>query len=221
VTLDGVVPPLLVLGTATALLAGRYLVWGKTGSGRPTAPAWTDVAIVALMITLSGALLHAMGRPLVYRHGPVRLWSGNIESDQNSQQLADPYTFTHITHGVLLFGLVSLAGRRLPARARIVIAIALECAWEVFENTDTVIQRYRSVTVSLGYYGDSVLNSTGDILAASVGAFLAAQLPLWLLVLGVLLIEVALAAWIRDNLTLNIVMLLRPIEAIRRWQGGG
>jgi len=173
------------------------------------------------MITLSGALLHAMGRPLAYQHGPVRLWSGNIESDQNSQQLADPYTFTHITHGVLLFGLVSLAGRRLPARTRIVIAIALECAWEVFENTDTVIQRYRAVTVSLGYYGDSVLNSTGDILAATAGAFLAAQLPVWLLVLGVLLIEVALAAWIRDNLTLNIVMLLRPIEAIRRWQGGG
>jgi Protein of unknown function (DUF2585) len=221
VILDGVVPPLLVLGTATALLAGRHALWRKASPGRPTPPAWTDVAIAVLMITLSGALLHAMGRPLAYQHGPVRLWSGNIESDQNSQQLADPYTFTHITHGVLLFGLVSLAGRRLPARTRIVIAIALECAWEVFENTDTVIQRYRAVTVSLGYYGDSVLNSTGDILAATAGAFLAAQLPVWLLVLGVLLIEVALAAWIRDNLTLNIVMLLRPIEALRRWQGGG
>ena len=101
------------------------------------------------------------------------------------------------------------------------IAIVLECAWEVFENTDTVVQRYRATTVSLGYYGDSVLNSTGDILAAALGAVLAAQLPVWLLVLGVVLIEVLLAVWIRDNLTLNIVMLLRPIAAIRRWQGGG
>ena len=219
--LDGVVPPLLVLGAAAVLLAGRHAVWGAADSGRPAPPAWTDVAIAALMIALSGTLLHAMGRPLVYQHGPARLWSGNIESDQNSQQLADPYTFTHVTHGVLLFGLVSLAGRRLPVRTRVVIAIALECAWEVFENTDTVIQRYRSVTVSLGYYGDSVLNSTGDILAATLGAILAAQLPIWLLVLGIALVEILLAAWIRDNLTLNIVMLLRPIEAIRRWQGGG
>jgi len=221
VILDGIVPPLLVLLTATALFGGRRAVWGPGGPGRPAPPAWTDVAIVVLMIALSGTLLHAMGRPLVYQHGPVRLWSGDIGSDQNSQQLADPYTFTHVTHGVLLFGLVGLAGRRLPARTRVGIAIALECAWEVFENTDTVIQRYRATTVSLGYYGDSVLNSTGDILAATLGAVLAAQLPVWLLVLGVVLIEIVLAVWIRDNLTLNIVMLLRPIEAIRRWQSGG
>jgi hypothetical protein len=112
-------------------------------------------------------------------------------------------------------------GRRLPARTRVVIAIALECAWEVFENTNTVIQRYRATTVSLGYYGDSVLNSTGDILAATLGAVLASQLPVWLLVASVVVIEIVLALWIRDNLTLNIVMLLRPIEAVRRWQGGG
>ena len=219
--LDGVVPPLLVLLAATALLGGRRAVWGPTGLGPTAPPAWTDVAIVLLMIALSGALLHAMGRPLVYQHGPVRLWSGDVGGDQNSQQLADPYTFTHITHGVLLFGLVGLAGRRLPVRSRVVIAIALECAWEVFENTDTVIQRYRATTVSLGYYGDSVLNSTGDILAATLGAVLAALLPVWLLVLAVVLIEIVLALWIRDNLALNIVMLLRPIDAIRRWQGGG
>ena len=219
--LDGVVPPLLVLLTATALLGGRRAVWGPAGSGRMAPPAWTDVGIAILMIALSGTLLHAMGRPLVYQHGPVRLWSGHVGSDQNSQQLADPYTFTHVTHGVLLFGLVGLASRRFSARTRVVMAIALECAWEVFENTDTVLQRYRATTVSLGYYGDSVLNSTGDILAATLGAVLATQLPVWLLVLGVVLIEILLAVWIRDNLTLNIVMLLRPIEAIRRWQSGG
>src|SRR5262249_57223096 len=119
----------------------------------------------------------AMGRPLTYRHGPVRLWSGDVRSDQNSQQLADPYTLTHVTHGVLLFGLVGLVWPSLPTRTRAVVALALECAWEVFENTDSVIQRYRATTVSLGYYGDSVLNSVGDILAARVGCVLAACLP--------------------------------------------
>jgi Protein of unknown function (DUF2585) len=221
VILDGVVPPLVVLLVAATLLGGRHAIWRRPGRAGLPPPAWTDVVIGAVMIALNGALLVAMGRPLVYQHGPVRLWSGDVASDQNSQQLADPYTFTHVTHGVLLFGLVGLVGRRLPARTRVVIAIALECAWEAFENTDTVIQRYRAATVSLGYYGDSVLNSTGDVLAATLGAILAAQLPVWLLVLVVVVVEIVLAVWIRDNLTLNIVMLLRPIEAIRRWQAGG
>ena len=102
-----------------------------------------------------------------------------------------------------------------------VVALALECAWEVFENTDAVIQRYRAATVSLGYYGDSVLNSVGDVLAAALGCVLATWLPAWLLVVGIVLLEGILAVWIRDNLTLNILMLLRPVEAIRRWQMGG
>jgi Protein of unknown function (DUF2585) len=221
VILDGVIPPLLVLLAAAALLVGRHAIWHRAGPARPAPPPWTDAAIVALMLALNATLLLAMGRPLVYQHGPVRLWSGDVQSDQNSQQLADLYTLTHVTHGVLLFGLVGLAGRRLSSRTCVVIAIALEWAWEVFENTDRVIQRYRATTVSLGYYGDSVLNSTGDILAATLGAVLAGCLPVWLLVLAILFIEGLLAMWIRDNLTLNIVMLLRPIEAIRRWQGGG
>ena len=219
-TLDGVVPPLLVLLWTAILLAGcRWLRPGR-GAGDPTWPVWTDVAIAALVVALAGTLLLAMGRPPVYEHGPVRLWSGDVQSDQNSQQLADPYTLTHLTHGVLLFWLVGLAGRALPVGTRAVVAIAIECAWEVFENTDLVIRRYRATTVSLGYYGDSVLNTVGDILASAVGCFLAAWLPVWLVITGVLLLEGILALWIRDNLTLNVLMLLRPIEAIRRWQGG-
>jgi Protein of unknown function (DUF2585) len=221
VTLDGVVPPLLVLLAAGALLAGRRLLWPRPGSGETAPPPWTDAAIAALVVALGAALLLAMGRPPAYQHGPVRLWSGDVQSDQNSQQLADPYTLTHVTHGILLFSLVGLVGRSLPTGTRGVVAIALECAWEVFENTDLVIQRYRATTVSLGYYGDSVLNTVGDVLAAAVGCLLAAWLPAWLLVLGVVLLEGILALWIRDNLTLNILMLLRPIEAIRRWQLGG
>jgi hypothetical protein len=218
VILDGVVPPLLVLAWAAALLAGRRWLWTGRKSGE--APPSTDVAIALLVVALGAALLLAMGRPLAYQHGAVRLWSGDVQSDQNSQQLADPYTLTHVTHGVLLFWLVGLA-KWAHTGTRIVLALALETAWEVLENTDMVIQRYRATTVSLGYYGDSVLNTLGDIGAAAVGCLLAASLPVWLLLAGVAVLEGMLALWIRDNLTLNVLMLLRPIEAIRRWQFGG
>jgi len=217
VLLAGVVPPLLVLLVAFALLTARWVAWRRTGR---TAPAWTDVAIAVAVVALSAGLLLAMGRPMRYQHGPVRLWSADVQSDQNSQQLADPYTFTHVTHGIVLFWLVGLVGRSIRTGTRAVVALALECAWEVLENTDLVIQRYRAVTVSLGYYGDSVLNSMGDVSAAAIGCALAAWLPVWPLVTGIVVLEVALALWIRDNLTLNILMLLRPIEAIRRWQSG-
>jgi hypothetical protein len=218
VILDGAIPPLIVLLVAFGLLAGRRAIGRGTGAA---APVWTDVAIAVAVVALTAWLLVAMGRPLTYRHGPVRLWSSDVQSDQNSQQLADPYSFTHVTHGIVLFWLVGLVGRSFPAGTRAVVALALECAWEVLENTDLVIQRYRAATVSLGYYGDSVLNSIGDVSAAAIGCALAAWLPVWPLVAGIVLLEATLALWIRDNLTLNILMLLRPIDAIRRWQMGG
>jgi hypothetical protein len=216
--LNGVVPPLLVLLAAFALLAGRRAIWRGTGAAPPV---WTDGAIAVAVVALSAWLLVLMGRPLTYQHGPVRLWSSDVQSDQNSQQLADLYSFTHVTHGIVLFWLVGLVNRSLPAGTRAVLALALECAWEVLENTDLVIQRYRATTVSLGYYGDSVLNSIGDVTAAAIGCALAAWLPVWPLVAGIVILETALALWIRDNLTLNILMLLRPIQAVRRWQMGG
>jgi hypothetical protein len=218
VILDGAIPPLIVLLAAFGLLAGRRAI--LRGTGAP-APVWTDVAIAVAVVALGAWLLVAMGRPLTYGHGPVRLWSSDVQSDQNSQQLADPYTFTHVTHGVVLFWLVGLVGRSLPPGTRTILALALECAWEVLENTDLVIQRYRAATASLGYYGDSVLNSIGDVSAAAIGCALAAWLPVWPLVAGIVIVEATLALWIRDNLTLNVLMLLRPIDAIRRWQIGG
>jgi hypothetical protein len=210
-----------VLLVTAMLFAARRLArrWTRAEGAPPV--AWTDALIAVVVVALSATLLLAMGRPLAYQHGHARLWSGDTQSDQNSQQLADPYTLTHVTHGILLFGLVGLVCRRTPASTRAALALALECAWEVFENTDAVIERYRAATISLGYYGDSVVNSVGDILAAALGCLLAARLPVWSLVAGVILIEGALAVWIRDNLTLNVFMLLRPIAAIRRWQVGG
>ena len=159
-----------------------------------------------------------MGRKLWGVSGEPGIWSGDIWSSHNSQYMTDPYTFSHITHGVLWYGLLALVANKLPVRVRFILAVALECAWEVFENTDMVIQRYRAATISLNYYGDSVMNSMCDILTAVLGFILAAMLPTRVTVIGVIVLEVALALWIRDSLLLNVLMLIRPIQAIRTWQ---
>jgi hypothetical protein len=132
---------------------------------RPTLSAIRVVLTIAIVIASAAAALSALGRPLTYRHGPLRLWSGDVASDQNSQQIADPYTLTHVTHGIGLYAALALTARRWSRADRFVAAVALECAWEVIENTDFVIRRYRERTIALGYYGDSVVNSIADISA--------------------------------------------------------
>jgi hypothetical protein len=173
------------------------------------------------MMAIAAAAERAMGRKLWGISGQPGLWSGNVESEHNSQYLFDPYTFSHITHGVLLYGLLWLVAPRLPARVRILIGIALEAVWEMVENTDMVINRYRAATISLHYYGDSIVNSMGDILACVAGMVLAYLLPARLSVVFVVLLEVMLALWIHDNLALNILMLIHPIQVVRAWQTGG
>ncbi len=141
----------------------------------------------------------------------------------NSQHLIDPYTFTHVIHGVLFYALFFLPLRkRSPGLGLgLVVAVALESAWEVLENTNYMIERYREATISLDYVGDSIINSMGDILACAGGYALAALVPVRISVAVVLLTELVLLMWIRDNLLLNVVMLVWPVEAIRRWQTGG
>lgn len=199
--LDGVVPPILVLGFAVLLSFAR-----RRG------------AAIALIIVLAGGLELAMGRPIAYRHGPVRLWSGDVRSDQNSQQIADPYTFTHFEHGAIFYALTRAALGPQRLGLRLLATIALESAWEVYENTDTVVNRYRSETISLGYYGDSVINSIADILACIAGFVLARRLPTRVTIAWVIVVEVVLAVWIRDNLALNLLMLVYPLDAVRSWQ---
>lgn len=211
--LDGAVPPLIVAGTAAVLLAWRY--WWRGAKG-----GQADWAIVCLLVVLTGALEWQMGRPLKYRHGPVRLWSGNINSDQNSQQVSDPYTLTHFEHGAAFYGLTRLALRSASVSTCGIVAVAIEAAWESYENTNTVVERYRAKTVSLGYYGDSIINSIADILACIVGFVLAWRLPRSATLAWVIAFELILALWIRDNLTLNILMLIAPLDAVRRWQMG-
>ena len=161
-----------------------------------------------------------MGRKLWGVSGEPGIWSGDIWSSHNSQYMTDPYTFSHLTHGVLWYGLLSLIAKRLPVRMRFILAVGLEAAWEVFENTDMVIERYRAATISLNYYGDSVMNSMCDILACMVGFGLAYLLPPRVSIIFVIALEVFLALWIRDGLFLNIIMLIHPIGAIRTWQAG-
>jgi len=160
-----------------------------------------------------------MGRPPFCKCGMIRPWSGEIWSNQNSQQFTDPYTFTHILHGVLIYALLWLIGRkRLPVGARFVAAVVLECGWELFENTDFIIRRYRDVSISLDYFGDSVFNSIGDICAMMIGYFAASRLPVRITIAGGLLLDLFLLFWFRDSLAVNILMLIYPIEGIRNWQ---
>ena len=213
--LDGLVPPFLIIFVAGLLSLARRFYFGRSSTG------WrTDLAMGVAIVFATAGLELAMGRHTTYLHGPVRLWVGDVNSDQNSQQLTDPYTFSHIIHGALFYGLTHLTMRRSSIGARLLVALTIEGAWEVYENTDTVINRYRAATIALGYYGDSVLNSFSDIAACLLGFVLASRLRWWWTVSWVVATEVALALAIRDNLTLNIVMLIWPIEAIRRWQLG-
>jgi Protein of unknown function (DUF2585) len=214
--LDGIVPPLFVLAAAAGLLLFRRLYVARHSSRDYRADATVTIALVVIVAMLE----LSMGRPVAYRGGPVRLWVGNVNSDQNSQQLFDPYSFTHVIHGALFYALTRPVLGPAAVGVRALVAIALESAWEVYENTDTVINRYRTATIALGYYGDSVTNSIADILCCLIGFVLAHRLAWRWTVAWVVATEIALAIAIRDNLTLNIIMLIRPIEAIRRWQLG-
>jgi hypothetical protein len=146
------------------------------------------------------------------------VWTGQVCSSDNSQHFLDPYSFTHLLHGFLFFWLIALPASRLRSSWQLVLAVVVEGLWEVFENTNFVIDRYRSTTAALGYTGDTVVNSFGDIVCCLLGFLIAKRLGLRRSLIAFFLLELILILWIRDSLLLEIVMLVVPIDAIRNWQ---
>jgi hypothetical protein len=162
-----------------------------------------------------------MGRRLWCACGSPMPWSWDIWSSHNSQHLIDPYAFTHFLHGLIFYAVLRWALRGRWPLARVLLALAIELAWEIGENTDTVIQAYRDSTISLNYYGDSLLNSLGDVAALALGYLAAARIPVWLSLALFAAIEVGLLLAIRDSLLLNVLMLLYPVPALKAWQMAG
>jgi len=177
-------------------------------------------ALWAILIPIATvAILLAMGRPPICTCGTIALW-GPVGPEQ-SQMLADWYRPSHIVHGFLFYGALHLVARGWPVERRLLAALFVEAAWEVIENTPMVIDRYREATIALGYTGDSILNNMSDIAMMAAGFLAARRLPLWASVAILLLLEIVPLIVIRDNLALNVWMLLAPTDAIRAWQADG
>lgn len=178
------------------------------------------LVIVIAVISLQAAVLLAMGQPPICTCGTIRIWIGDVSSSENSQQLFDWYTYTHVLHGFAFYGLLWLVAPRMSFGLRLAIAVGIEAGWEVLENTPFVIDRYRQSAIARGYFGDSVINSVVDTLAMMAGFALARLLPVWATVALAVAIELFLGVMIRDGLTLNLIQLIAPSERIARWQVG-
>jgi hypothetical protein len=186
---------------------------------------WARAALISLgVMIVMIMILRMLGRPWICDCGSIKLWHGAVVSSENSQHISDWYTFSHITHGFLFYWMAWCLSRVIgplrPVPIRFVLAVVVEAGWEILENTNFIIDRYREATIALDYYGDSILNSSFDVIFMSLGFLVAARIPGLATLVIALSFEIFTAVMIRDNLSLNILMLLWPVEAVKTWQGG-
>lgn len=187
----------------------------------PLISARTCLLVAAALIAVQALVLYAFGQPAICRCGYVKFWHGTVLSPENSQHITDWYSFTHLIHGFLFYCLLSLVVPRAPIALRFMLAIGIEVGWEILENSPIIIDRYRRTALAQGYTGDSIINSVADTLTMALGFLIARKLPVMITVGLAIALELIVGAVIHDNLTLNIIQLIYPFEAISRWQAGG
>lgn len=181
--------------------------------------AWVVAGVIGLLIA-HAMILAAMGQPALCDCGFVKLWHGVVISAENSQHLTDWYTLSHIIHGILFYALLAFLFPRWPIGIRLLLAMGIEMGWEMFENTDLIINRYREQALAQGYFGDSIVNSLGDVVSVIVGFLFTWRAPAWVSVAVVITLELLALYAIRDNLTLNVIQLIHSVDAIGAWQAG-
>ena len=177
--------------------------------------------IAGALIAVTAVILRLMGQSAWCRCGNLWLWAGDIWSSHNSQHPLDPYFFTHVLHGILLCGCLYWLPRSIAPGWKFLLAVTIECGWEILENSPLVVERYRTATISLDYYGDSVCNSVFDVLACALGYGIASLAGRGKSVALIVASELLMTLAVRDCLTLNVIMLVYPLEAIKQWQLGG
>jgi uncharacterized protein DUF2585 len=175
------------------------------------------LAIVVVLVS-TACQLRSQGRLWWCSCDYLLLWAGDPWSSDNSQHLLDPYSFTHVLHGVIFGWLILGLAPRLSWAWQLWLAVAVESAWELIENSEFVIRRYREGTAALGYFGDSIVNSLGDVAMCGFGFLLVRWLGFRRSLVLFVAVEAVLLLWIRDSLILSLLMLIYPVEGIKHWQ---
>lgn len=184
-------------------------------------PLWVYGVLVLGVIVLQALTLFLFGQPLVCECGHISLWAGDVFSSENSQQLSDWYSFSHVIHGFIFYFFATLVFKRVPWQARLLMAVGLEVGWEILENTPMIINHYREQALAQGYTGDSIINSLSDTMMMLFGFILAWRLPTWSIIILGIAMEVFVGFLIHDNLTLNTLNLFYQFDFIKEWQAGG